>query len=60
MIGDVIKTVANVALDVCAAKTIQLNSEERPATRQEREKQQQQRRTISNVRNAAWLLKRLF
>lgn len=60
MIGDVIKTAANLALDVCAIQTIKLNSEERPATRQERERQQQQRRTVSNVRNVAWLLKRLF
>lgn len=60
MISDIIETVANVALDVCAAKTIQLNSQERPVTQQEREQRQQQRRTISNVRNAAWLLKRYF
>lgn len=60
MISDIIETVANVALDVCAVKTIQLNSQERPVTQQEREQRQQQRRTISNVRNAAWLLKRFF
>lgn len=60
MIGDIIKAVANVALDVAAVKTIQLNSQPQPATRQERQEQQRQRRTISNVRNAAWLLKRFF
>ena len=59
MISDIIKAVANIALDVAAVKTIQLNSQPQPATRQERQEQQQQRRTISNVRNAAWLLKRL-
>lgn len=57
---ELIKAVANIALDICAIQTIKLNSEERPATRQEREKQQRQRRTISNVRNAAWLLKRVI
>ena len=58
MISELLKTAANLALDVAAVKTIQLNNQQ-PATRQERERQQQQRRTISNVRNVAWLLKRL-
>ena len=60
MISDIVKTIANIALDVAAVKTIQLNSQPQPATRQERQEQQQQRRTISNVRNTAWLLKRFF
>lgn len=59
MISELLKTAANLALDVVAVKTIQLNNQPQPATRQERERQQQQRRTISNVRNVAWLLKRL-
>ena len=59
MIGNIIKGIANIALDVTAVKTIQLNSQE-PRTRDERAKVQQQRRQISNVRNAAWLAKRLL
>jgi len=59
MIGDIVKTLANVALDVAAVKSLQLNSQEQPRSREQREQQQQQRRQISNVRNAAWLLKRL-
>lgn len=60
MISEVIKTVANVALDICAVQSLQLNNSDKPATRQEREKRQEQRRMISNVRNAAWLAKRLL
>lgn len=59
MIGNIIKSIANIALDVAAVKTIQLNSQE-PRTRDERARVQQQRRQISNVRNAAWLAKRLL
>lgn len=60
MFESIIKGIANIALDACAVKTIQLNSQEQPRTRDERDKVQQQRRQISNVRNAAWLAKRLL
>lgn len=59
MIGDIIKAIANVALDICAVKSLELNNSEKPRTAEERERQREQRKTISNVRNVAYLLKRL-
>lgn len=59
MLNSIIKTVANIALDATALKSLQLNNEEPPRSREERERQREQRKTISNVRNAAYLLKRL-
>lgn len=60
MLNSIIKTVANVALDICAVKSLELNNSEKPCSREERERQREQRKTISNVRNAAYLLKRLI
>lgn len=51
--------IANVALDVCAAKSLALNHEE-GATREERDKIRNQRKLISDVRNGAYLLKRVL
>lgn len=59
MIGNILKTIANVTLDICAVKSLELNNSEKPRTAEEREKRQQTRKTISNVRNVAYLLKRL-
>lgn len=59
MIGSILKTVANIALDAAALKSLQLNNSEKPRTAEERERQREQRKTISNVRNAAYLIKRL-
>ena len=59
MLNSIIRTVANIALDAAALKSLQLNNEEPPRSREEREKRQQTRKTISNVRNVAYLLKRL-
>lgn len=58
MLGNIIKTVANIALDAAALKSLQLNNE-KPRSHEERERQREQRKTISNVRNAAYLIKRL-
>lgn len=60
MIGSLLKTAANIALDICAVKSLQLNNSEKPHTAEQRKQQQEQRKTISNVRNAAYLLKRLL
>lgn len=59
MIENIVKGVANIALDVCTVKTIQLNNQE-PRSQTEREQQRSQRKTISNVRNVAWLIKRVI
>lgn len=59
MLNSIIKTVANIALDAAALKSLQLNNE-KPRTAEERERQREQRKTISNVRNTAYLLKRLI
>lgn len=60
MIGNILKTVANVTLDICAVKSLELNNSEKPRSREERERQREQRKMISNVRNTAYLLKRLI
>ena len=59
MLKQLVQTVANVALDVCAAKSLQLNNTS-ATTREERAKRAETRRTISNVRNTAYLVKRLL
>lgn len=59
MLKSLFQTVANVALDICAAKSLQLNNTI-ATTREERAKRADQRRTISNVRNACYLAKRLL
>lgn len=59
MLKQLVQTVANVALDICAAKSLQLNATT-AKTCEERAKRVEQRRTISNVRNAAYIAKRLL
>lgn len=60
MIENIVKGVVDVALDICAVRTIQLNNQEQPRSQTEREQQRSQRKTISNVRNVAWLIKRVI
>lgn len=59
MLKQLVQTIASVALDVCAAKSLQLNATT-ATTREERKQRADQRRTISNVRNACYLAKRLL
>lgn len=59
MLKELVQTVANVALDVCAVKSLQINNTT-AATREERTKRAETRRTIFNVRNTVYLVKRLL
>ena len=55
----ILNGIANLALDYCAAKTL-VNNQKQPQSREEWAKLREDRKTISNIRNGAYLFKRLI
>lgn len=59
MFGAIINSIADIALDYCAAKSLYLNSQEKPQNREEWEQMKSDRKFVSNVRNVAYIAKRI-